>query len=673
MTDQPVPGYAYAPGAWTVLVRGRLLAALPAGTAPATVGAVWDAMGDDAGIGTLLPLVSGGFGAGLAAMPPFAVASTAHGLHVILRGHVTLTVAGPTGSTTYTGERVTTWTEHLLDGGSSFTLTCGPVDGAEPSLPLVGGAVLAGSITATSAGTGPGTAAVTGADAQMAAAADARHARSGAAPAGASTASPSDSATPSAAHGRKTEDEAVPVAEPGSLGALDPELEAEPSTAVGQQAGGQSAEDGGPAAGASDADDSATINPNLYLTSVPADVADPTVASAAEPLPPVTAPAGAEDSGSGETAGRSEAEVPPRAPAYAAEEEGTSGPDYDHLWDQTIARRVEDAAVRDADDAPTLGPAPEAGRTGTDPSDTAGPPAGSDPGPMAHPPVPAAPATPAPEAAAPPTVLIDSVPWAKPSATPAPQQPAPPTQAPPVLHPVPGARPGTSVDGPGTAGDAPRDPGTTGDVLGDHDGRTILRSELPGTADHTAEGTAEDMAEDAAEGGAVAGGNSLPDAPAAADRAGTGPLVLARLCVAGHANAPTSSACAVCGGALQAETRQVRRPRLGVMRISTGEVIDLDRSLVVGRQPSVSRVQGREMPRLVQVQSASGDISRSHVEVRLDGWHVLLCDLKATNGTVLIREGQPPRRLGQGETAFLLDGDIAQLGDDVSLRFEDLP
>ncbi|MUK03648.1 FHA domain-containing protein, partial [Vibrio cholerae] len=154
---------------------------------------------------------------------------------------------------------------------------------------------------------------------------------------------------------------------------------------------------------------------------------------------------------------------------------------------------------------------------------------------------------------------------------------------------------------------------------------------------------------------------------------GTGPLVLARLCVAGHANAPTSSACAVCGEDLQAETQRVRRPNLGVMRISTGEVVDLDRSLVIGRQPSVSRVQGKEMPRLVQVQSESGDISRSHVEVRLDGWHVMLCDLKATNGTVLIREGQPPRRLGQGETAFLLDGDIAQLGDDVSLRFEDLP
>jgi pSer/pThr/pTyr-binding forkhead associated (FHA) protein len=108
------------------------------------------------------------------------------------------------------------------------------------------------------------------------------------------------------------------------------------------------------------------------------------------------------------------------------------------------------------------------------------------------------------------------------------------------------------------------------------------------------------------------------------------------------------------------------------VRLSTGEVIELEESLVIGRQPSVSRVQGGSMPRLIQVASPGGDISRSHVEVRLEGWHVMLCDLKATNGTVLIREGQPPRRLAQNEMAIVLDGDVAELGDDVSLRFEEI-
>jgi pSer/pThr/pTyr-binding forkhead associated (FHA) protein len=151
-----------------------------------------------------------------------------------------------------------------------------------------------------------------------------------------------------------------------------------------------------------------------------------------------------------------------------------------------------------------------------------------------------------------------------------------------------------------------------------------------------------------------------------------GPLVLARLCPQDHANPPTSATCAACGAGLLPDAVQVARPRLGRMRISTGELVDLDQSLVIGRQPSVSRVQGGVMPRLVQVASPGGDISRSHVEVRLEGWHVMLCDLKATNGTVLVREGQPPRRLAQNEMAILLDGDIAELGDNISLRFEEI-
>jgi hypothetical protein len=181
----------------------------------------------------------------------------------------------------------------------------------------------------------------------------------------------------------------------------------------------------------------------------------------------------------------------------------------------------------------------------------------------------------------------------------------------------------------------------------DHDGETIMKSKLGGSAGPVA--AASDAATDT-----------------------SGPTVLARVCQLGHANPPTNSQCSSCRALLPDDAVQVQRPPLGRMRLSTGELIDLDQSLIVGRQPSVSRVQGSVMPKLVQVASPSGDISRSHVEVRLEGWHVMLCDLKATNGTVLVREGQPPRRLAQGEMAILLDGDIAELGDDVSLRFEEI-
>ncbi|MUK03632.1 hypothetical protein GM708_18110 [Vibrio cholerae] len=271
MTASPAPAapYAYLAGEWTVLVRSGLIAALPADTADATISAVWAAMDDDAGIATLLPLVTGGFGAGLAAMPSFAVASTAAGLQVILRGPVRLTAAGPTGSTTYSGERVTTWTEHLLDTGSvsSFTLECGTPAGTAVPLPLVEGAVLASSITSTPAGTAPDGTAVPGSRDRSDGTAEPR-----------SPGAAARAAEPPAAS------TVEPAAEPGSLGALDPELEAEPSSSLGELPVPAAAP---PTDRPSEGDDSATINPGLYLTSVPPDVADPGVASAVEPLAPI--------------------------------------------------------------------------------------------------------------------------------------------------------------------------------------------------------------------------------------------------------------------------------------------------------------------------------------------------------------------------------------------------
>ncbi|RAX47557.1 hypothetical protein DQ354_00855 [Arthrobacter sp. AQ5-06] len=313
---------------------------------------------------------------------------------------------------------------------------------------------------------------------------------------------------------------------------------------------------------------------------------------------------------------------------------------YDHLWERTVVRRIEDAAVRDE---------PEEDHIAAAPVDAAPAPAdAADANPLGQPDAAAgqAPASPAHElAASPPTPpaaaaaarmiggLIDSVPWRTGGSAPA-AQAAPSSNLLPSLNQPPAD---VQADVPAADPDA---------FDGDHDGHTIMKSDLAGMAAHPA---------------------PVPEPDSAA-----GHLVLARVCDRGHANPPTHAQCAACGSPLPADAVQVARPRLGRMRVSTGALVDLDQSLVIGRQPSVSRVQGGVMPRLVQVASPSGDISRSHVEVRLEGWHVMLCDLKATNGTVLVREGQPPRRLAQNEMAILLDGDIAELGDDISLRFEEI-
>ncbi|NLA35317.1 MAG: FHA domain-containing protein [Actinobacteria bacterium] len=70
------------------------------------------------------------------------------------------------------------------------------------------------------------------------------------------------------------------------------------------------------------------------------------------------------------------------------------------------------------------------------------------------------------------------------------------------------------------------------------------------------------------------------------------------------------------------------------------------------------------------VASPSGHISRSHVEIRVEGADVLAVDLNATNGTRLLRLGADPVRLHPGESTLLVSGDRLDLGDDVILTFE---
>ncbi|MDP9693539.1 UNVERIFIED_ORG: hypothetical protein J2X79_001087 [Arthrobacter globiformis] len=359
------------------------------------------------------------------------------------------------------------------------------------------------------------------------------------------------------------------------------------------------------------------------------------------------------------------------APAQAAEHEPAAEltgsateftSSYDHLWDKTVVRSIEDAAVRTGEEDDGGTPAaretavPDMAVPGTAGQQTADEETGAQEAPAPTPP-------PAPSQAG----LIDSVPWATGGdRAPAPEVPAsfsapevPPSFAGPQVPPsfsapdVP-----ASFAGPQVPPSFISMPASGGAAEGDHDGQTILKSELPTSGARQAGQEPE-----GGQGGAEPGQSAV---------AGNGPLVLARVCPGGHANPPTSSQCFTCGAQLPDVAVQVPRPRLGRLRLSTGELIDLDESIVIGRQPSVSRVQGGTMPRLVQVASPGGDISRSHVEVRLEGWHVMLCDLKATNGTLLVREGQPPRRLAQNEMAIVLDGDIAELGDDVSLRFEEI-
>ncbi|WP_378144735.1 hypothetical protein ACFJGV_14740 [Cnuibacter sp. UC19_7] len=233
------------------------------------------------------------------------------------------------------------------------------------------------------------------------------------------------------------------------------------------------------------------------------------------------------------------------------------------------------------------------------------------------------PQAPAPEPSAwtapPPTGLIDSVPGFGNLGTPAPAAPAAPVAeqrrplAPPASYAADAAT-STPTSDATPASDAP----TTGSA-DDHDGLTVTVSEL----------------------------EAMRRLHAASDE-GDGP---------GHGPATTAE----------------EPVALGRIVLSTGENHVLDRPVIIGRRPRANRVQGDRMPLLITVDSPEQDISRNHLEVRLEGRHVLVADMHTTNGSVLHREGTPPLRLSPDEAVLVLTDDLVDLGDGVTVRFEEIP
>lgn len=118
---------------------------------------------------------------------------------------------------------------------------------------------------------------------------------------------------------------------------------------------------------------------------------------------------------------------------------------------------------------------------------------------------------------------------------------------------------------------------------------------------------------------------------------GRSSLVDAKVCVNGHANAPTAATCAVCAELLSPGAHtvvHVPRPSLGRLLLDDGELVPLDQELLVGRNPDVDRDPARAGLR--RVRTLGEKVSRSHLEVRFQGWDVLVADLGSTNGTFVV-------------------------------------
>jgi hypothetical protein len=186
----------------------------------------------------------------------------------------------------------------------------------------------------------------------------------------------------------------------------------------------------------------------------------------------------------------------------------------------------------------------------------------------------------------------------------------------------------------------PEGPGTALDT--DHDGSTVLRADIA----------------------ALRAG-----APAAPPAAGV-PQVLGILCPMGHGNPPASLDCRRCGASLpDVDPVLIPRPSLGRLCVSDGSQVELDRSVLIGRQPTASRFSADELPHLLRVGGQQQDISRTHAEVRVEDWNVLVVDL-SSNGTWLVRPGVDPQRLHRDEPVLVLPGSVLDLGDGITIRYE---
>jgi hypothetical protein len=143
-----------------------------------------------------------------------------------------------------------------------------------------------------------------------------------------------------------------------------------------------------------------------------------------------------------------------------------------------------------------------------------------------------------------------------------------------------------------------------------------------------------------------------------------GSLVDAKLCADGHANPPTAATCAVCGDFLAPGTGavvHVPRPSLGRLQLDDGELIELDQELLIGRNPD--RDDDPARARLRRVKALGEKVSRSHLEVRFQGWDVLIDDCGSTNGTfVVAHPGGQVMPLEPGRALMVEPGAVVYFG-----------
>jgi hypothetical protein len=105
---------------------------------------------------------------------------------------------------------------------------------------------------------------------------------------------------------------------------------------------------------------------------------------------------------------------------------------------------------------------------------------------------------------------------------------------------------------------------------------------------------------------------------------------------------------------------------------STGDVVAVDRTVLVGRAPEARRFASHDQPHVVTVPSPHQEISSTHLEIRpgagADHGAAIATDLGSTNGTVLALPGLDPEEMRPGIAVSLVPGTVLDLGDGVTIQ-----
>lgn len=115
----------------------------------------------------------------------------------------------------------------------------------------------------------------------------------------------------------------------------------------------------------------------------------------------------------------------------------------------------------------------------------------------------------------------------------------------------------------------------------------------------------------------------------------------------------------------------ITRP-VAKLLVSNGDVVEVDRVVLIGRAPEARRFSSSEQPLLVTVPSPMHEISSTHVEVRpgtgADHGAAVVTDMGSTNGTLVVQPGLPPEELKPGIAMQLVPGAVINLGDGLTIQ-----